>query len=433
MVRNVFPMIYMVCFSALTLPAYAQTITGRIVDISKNPMAGVRTILSQSQLMDTTGADGIFELKFATAIRNSTGTASPNFKIQANNLRLDLPTPQSIALSIISTNGKQVAMLPKQYLQAGSHSIPLHSLTRNLESGFYLLRLYAQHNASFLKIIVSEGRITSTSFHSLSAENTVFSEAAPAATDTLALTKPGYFPKKVVLTALNSQNLGDYVITLDPIYTRTSIYDQYDQILVESNAKYMTEPANAMVLKAMIVIESNFNSKAISMWDTQLPCGTHSYGLIQVTPGCIGGYASLPGGTAVTATISGGLNGNAAVLTYMNPDDKTLGNTVVRENNIVIDLVSNPSNPLWPTSAFNPAYCLDFGAKTLGNVLAEMKASFRGCSQANYMSMALAGYNQGSNVVSSCTSYGAAGSTYATNVINRYRQFCTAGGITPIY
>jgi hypothetical protein len=169
------------------------------------------------------------------------------------------------------------------------------------------------------------------------------------------------------------------------------------------------------------------------MYDIQLPCGTHSYGLIQVTPGCVRGYATLPATTAPTATISGGLSGNPAVLTYMNPEDKTNLNTIVKENNIVINLVGNPANPLWPTSAFNPDYSIEHGTKTVFDVRAEMKRKFASCTEAQYVTMALGGYNQGSGTVTGCGALNAGGITYANKVLDQYRRFCTAAGITPVF
>ena len=105
----------------------------------------------------------------------------------------------------------------------------------------------------------------------------------------------------------------------------------------------------------------------------------------------------------------------------------------MKENNIIINLVSNAANPLWPNSAFNPSYSIDNGAKALADVKAEMKKKFAGCSEANYVTMALAGYNQGSGTVSGCTSFSGGGVTYSTNVLNQYRSFCKSAGITAVY
>ena len=97
------------------------------------------------------------------------------------------------------------------------------------------------------------------------------------------------------------------------------------------------------------------------------------------------------------------------------------------------DLVTNAANPLWATSAFNPAYSIDHGAKAVADVMGEMKRSHGGCTEANYVAMTLAGYNQGSSTVSGCTSYSPNGTTYANNVLNQYRTFCKSAGITPVY
>jgi hypothetical protein len=254
-----------------------------------------------------------------------------------------------------------------------------------------------------------------------------------AADDSLVFGSKGYFTQKKGLASLTTQDLGDITMTRDPLMVNNIVQDKFDPQLLDALRNQQLDESFGLVLKAMIVIESSFNVQAISMWDVQLPCGTHSYGLIQVTPGCERGYATLPGGTPVTATVSGGLNGNKAVLTWNNPADKESGNTIVQEAGIIIDLVTNPNNPLWATSAFNPAYSIDHGAKAFKNVMGDMKGKYGGCSAAQYVTMTLAGYNQGASTVGGCTSFSAGGVTYSTNVLNQYRKFCTSAGVTALY
>jgi hypothetical protein len=229
-----------------------------------------------------------------------------------------------------------------------------------------------------------------------------------------------------------TQDVGDVTIERDPVMVGDVAKDKFDQYILDGVKNHQLDASLAMILKAMIVIESSFNVQAISMWDAQLPCGTHSYGLIQVTPGCERGYATIYG-VQPTASISGGLNGNPAKLTWFNAADQASGNTIVQEAGILIDLVTNAANPLWATSAFNPAYSIDHGAKAVADVMGEMKRSHGGCTEANYVAMTLAGYNQGSSTVSGCTSYSPNGTTYANNVLNQYRTFCKSAGITPVY
>jgi soluble lytic murein transglycosylase-like protein len=376
MFRKLIARIGIACLASMPTFIHGQTLSGKTIDEAAKPLAGVRVALAQSKLSDTTGTDGLFEIKFVTALK----------------LALKQERYSDISSKLFSASGRQLVPGATPDIQTWRKPAQIGN---------------------------------TPSFPSLA--------KSAAIADTLALSKAGYFTKKITVESSITQSLNDITLVLNKIYTKNLIYDKYDQFIVASAEKYKLDPSVAMVLKAMIVIESSFNANAISMYDTQLPCGTHSYGLIQVTPGCERGYATLPAGTPVTATISGGLNGVTPVLTYTDPADKTKGNTIVKENNIIIDLVTDQTSPLWSTSAFNPAYSIDNGAKALASVLGEMKGNFTNCSEANYVSMALAGYNQGSSTVSGCSAFSPNGQNYATNVIAQYRKFCTSAGISAVF
>lgn len=370
--------------------AAADTLVGRVMGAGSSPLAGVRVALPKLNLVDTTGADGRFELKLPAS-----GLFSENENGMPSGFATDAVETETAALRDLS--GRSVS----------------HPSARDI-------------------VLFADPEMRRTGRRQSFSETMVLAKAA-ADGDTLVLSKTGWFVLKKPMPATGAGDMGDLAMIRNIAGVGVANYDKYDQHIVAAYPRYGLDSSMAMVIKAMIVIESSFNAKAISMWDTQLPCGTHSYGLIQVTPGCERGYATLPGTTAVTAAISGGLNGNPAVLTYPDPADKASGNTIVKENGIVIDLVTDESSPLWAMSAFNPAYSIDNGAKAIAGVLGEMKSRFGNCSTANYVSMALAGYNQGSSTVSGCTSYSANGTAYQDKVLKQYRTFCKAAGVAPVY
>jgi hypothetical protein len=377
----------------LALAAGADTITGRVVGANSVPLAGVRVTLPKiTGATDTTGADGRFELKVPNAAITYRGGSAPHLTLSGG---------------------------------------PESEITESRD----VLGKYAAHAAAYNRIVFENPRAHSANESRLDLDGKDAALLAKLAADgdTLYMAKTGWFTKKTPMPSLAGKDMGDVQLSRDVVGVGVANYDKYDQEIVDAYAKNGLDSNLAMVVKAMIPIESSFNAQAISMYDTQLPCGTHSYGLIQVTPGCERGYATLPAGTKVTATISGGLNANPAVLTWLDPADKAAGNTIVQEAGIIINLVTNPANPVWPTSAFNPAYAIDHGAKALMDVRAEMKRKFAGCTEANYVAMALAGYNQGSSTVSGCTSFNANGNTYQQNVLKQYQTFCKGAGMTPIY
>ncbi|GEM_PF-3850718 len=380
---------------ALAETAGAQSITGRVVGPGPIQLSGVRVTLPRLGLTATTGGDGSFELKL----------------------------PNTGLIPMIHSGSSQVALSGS----AGEISRGRDLLGKSTQGSL------AYNRVLFVRGIDGRAQVPATADASAHVSASALLRSGAAVPDTMSFSKTGWFPKKSEMASVNAQNMGDIPLNRDIVAVGNTINDKYDQQIVDAYKNQGIDSSLAMVVKAMIQIESSGNANAISMWDTQLPCGTHSYGLIQVTPGCEKGYATLPGGTKVTATVSGGLNGNAAVIAWNDPADKTAGNTVVQEAGIIINLVTNPANTFWPTSAFNPAYSIDNGANALKNVMNEMKGRFNGCSASNYVQMGLAGYNQGSSTVSGCTSFSANGNNYQQAVLTQYRKYCTSAGITAIY
>ncbi len=413
-----------------------ETITGRAISTSSAPLTGVKVVLSQLKLADTTLADGIFEFKIpsaeAIAVKH---LLVPSFSIKGNMLDFTISQSQKVTIEFFDIQGKHAKSVLNRFLQQGQYGFNLNDAAADLSSGTYFVSVTIGTTSAHAKFMIANRTIQMTTPANTATTSDPMAKRLVdfAQTDTVVCSKSGYFTIRKPLATLTTQNLGDIIVDQDKIMVGNTTQDQYDMFIVQSVAASGMDSSMAMIIKAMIVIESGFNVQAISMWDTQLPCGTHSYGLIQVTPGCVSGYATLPASTAPTATISGGLNGVKPVLTYANKADSASGNTIVKESNFVIDLVSNPANPLYATSAFNPAYCIDHGAKTVAGVMSEMKTKFKTCTAANYVSMTLAGYNQGSGTVTGCSTYNVNGQNYANSALTQYRTFCSKAGITPLY
>jgi len=429
----------LICAFTFAVPASGQTvISGRAVSAAASPLTGVVVTLVKQQLKDTTQADGLFSLQMPSSVLlQESKSRIPTFSIQNNHIELHVGQSQYINVSLFDVKGRRAATLLDKTLTPGKYDCAMNERTGRIAAGLYVLGITVGKAFSGIKVLITNGMMNVNDNSELSGSAALLKPAGSfAAADTLSLTKAGYVTKKVAIQSLTTQSLGDVIVQVvgatDPIAVHNTNEDQYDQIIIQSVASHGLDSSIAMIIKAQIVIESGFNAQAISMYDTQLPCGSHSYGLLQVTPACETGFATLPAGTAVTATITGGLNQVPAVLTYANPADKTNGNTIVKEGNIIIDLVTNSSNQYWSTSAFNPAYEIDFGVKALASVMSQMKSKYPNCTSANYVSMGLAGYNQGSNAVTGCTSYGG-GQGYVTSLLNQYRTFCSQAGVTPVY
>jgi hypothetical protein len=419
-------------FSAMA----AETITGRAVNSGSSPLTGVRVALTQMKVSDTTGTDGLFSLQIASSVLSAEmHTIVPFFSIQNNRIEFTLSDAQNVVISLFDASGRKAATAVDRSLTKGNYSFSLPGLGMGLASGLYVLGVSIQGTVAYARVVVAGGKIMSATrvdFMNGPMEMAKRSVAL-AGPDTIALSKSGYFITRKQLLSLATQNVGDVILNLDKIAVNNASQDLYDQFIVEAIANNGLDSSIAMILKSMIVIESGFNVRAISMYDTQLPCGTHSYGLIQVTPGCFPQYAAAPAGTPVTATITGGLNGVRPVLTYTNKADSIAGNTILNEAGHLINIVTNPANPLYANSAFNPAYNLGYGAKALAGFIADVKSRFKTCTNVEYVKMGLAAYNRGGNAVTGCGIYNAQAQAYVTSLLSRYRTFCTAAGITPVY
>ncbi len=407
----------------------ADAITGRVM-AGGSPAAGVRVTHIRTGIADTTVADGLFELKLPkVSLLDRAANRAPGFALRGNRLEIDNPERGLLTAALFAMDGRAEAVLFRGEMQAGSHSLAL-AATDKADPGLHILSVAIGGTVSSLKVLVTaRGLEAKEGFQSLAAPAL---RKAAADNDSVVFAGKQLFTMKKNLTSFTAQDMGDVVMEKNPIGTSNIVQDKFDQFIMNGVHNRGLDESLGMVLKAMIVIESSFKVDAISMWDTQLPCGTHSYGLIQVTPGCERGYATL-NGVAATASVSGGLNGNPAVLSWFNAADKTSGNTIVQESGITIDLVTNSASQYWATSAFNPAYSIDHGAKAVADVMGSMKGSFGGCSAANYVSMTLAGYNQGESTVSGCTAYSANGQKYQESVLTQYRNFCKTAGVTAIY
>jgi Transglycosylase SLT domain len=172
-------------------------------------------------------------------------------------------------------------------------------------------------------------------------------------------------------------------ITATNISIGDPVYDQFDSYIVSATNHYGI--TDLMMIKSLIMQESYFDMFAVS---SDIPCGvpdgwtdqeSKSFGLMQLTPACIAAGGSKP--------------------------------------NLTTD--NNTSN--WATSWFNPEYNIDQGVKSLADTLSLMKNKFSGCTDDQYMLMALGAYNSGQGAIYGCSSWNARANLYITNVTENYR------------
>jgi soluble lytic murein transglycosylase-like protein len=168
----------------------------------------------------------------------------------------------------------------------------------------------------------------------------------------------------------------------DLISVADPVFDQFDSYIINASNHYGI--TDKLMVKSMIMQESHFDNFLIS---SDIPCGepngwtdqeSRSFGLTQVTPACGEAHASRP------------------------------------------NLTTDKTSPNWAPSSFNPEFNIDQGVKELSRSLSLMKSKFSGCSDEQYMLMALGAYNSGVNAIEGCDSWNDRADNYITNVTRNY-------------
>jgi soluble lytic murein transglycosylase-like protein len=167
------------------------------------------------------------------------------------------------------------------------------------------------------------------------------------------------------------------------ISTGNSTRDQFDSYIINASDYYGI--SDKLVTKSLIMQESSFDPFLIS---SDIPCGvpdgwtdqeSRSFGLMQVTPACQEVDGSRP------------------------------------------NLTTDTKSPNWATSVFNPEFNIDQGVNELSRLLSIMKSKFPGCTNEQYMLMALGAYNSGENAIGGCDSWNERANDYITGVTRNYR------------
>lgn len=243
----------------------------------------------------------------------------------------------------------------------------------------------------------------------------------------------------------------------DPIATGNSAFDLYDGcFLAAMQVAGMTEAWQGQLLKAQAYNESGISPQITTndntcggqncgIWAISAgsvsgdsppgPCGSstkdpatgqvdysHSYGLFQDTPACEGTFLqpSLPSGYTCTATTTADNMPFGSSITFYCESATSLGvSTPSGTKKGYINAVQDPSDPLYATSIFNPAYqlyvYLDY---SWGINFQQANAQASGCTEIQQWYLSLAYWLTG-NATTSCTLSGS-GLQYVQTAINDY-------------
>ncbi|MGI0091209.1 MAG: transglycosylase SLT domain-containing protein [Nitrososphaerales archaeon] len=206
------------------------------------------------------------------------------------------------------------------------------------------------------------------------------------------------------LTFHNQNFKASFAACPPSIATDNSSYDAWDNFIEQSCARHGLKDPWPMLVKSQCIQESAFDEYAVS---SDLPCGDpvgwgkvsimirgqtkyvdegNSFGAMQITPAC---------GAAPDILLSNG-----------HPN-----------------LTTDPTDPRWNTSVFNPQKNIDAGVSDLAQILSRMKSKYRSCSEVQYIKATLGVYNSGEEAISGCGSYNQRAESYISAVLGHYHVF----------
>jgi dienelactone hydrolase len=184
------------------------SITGTVID-NNVPLAGAMvSLVSDSTIADTTGADGTFKLvNLTSGLTPSDLQVKNDIKagIRGTSLYFTLSrSPENGAVSLFSGSGQRVVHMPMQNPAAGSHHVALPELG----TGIFILTMNFG-NFSMNRALVSVGSacyLKSSGDEPFSAHGTRLAQAQSSG-DKLKIQKNGYLTKTVDITGYRIENL----------------------------------------------------------------------------------------------------------------------------------------------------------------------------------------------------------------------------------
>ncbi len=248
----------------------------------------------------------------------------------------------------------------------------------------------------------------------------------------------------------------------DPIATGNAAFDLYDGcILAGMKLAGMTQVWQGQLLKSQAYNESGItptittnddecggqncgiyaiSAGSVSGDSPPGPCGSsakdpftgevdysHSYGLFQETPACEGTFISPtlpPGHTCTGTTEANNIPFSASTITFYCESATSLGvssNTGTGTVKGYINAVQDPSDPLYATSIFNPAYQLYvYLDHTWASNFQQANAGASGCTEVEQWYLSLAYWLTG-DPTTSCTLTGD-GLQYVQTAISDYES-----------
>ncbi|MEW5839997.1 MAG: lytic transglycosylase domain-containing protein [Thermoproteota archaeon] len=178
------------------------------------------------------------------------------------------------------------------------------------------------------------------------------------------------------------------------IATGNSHFDGFDDMILQATREHRFP--DPLVIKSQMHLESFFDVYAVSR-DT--PCEQRrpqdwsadegrSYGLMQITPAC-------------------------------NPASYGRWGMLLPDGH---PNLSREGSPTWQGSVFNPSNNIPFGVYEMSRAYNHVKSAFPGCTEDDYIKMALSQYNASAGSVTGCGKFSEKGAAYVARVMETYSR-----------
>jgi hypothetical protein len=184
--RNITAAIFAAASATIAI-SQTVSITGTVLSVSGEPVAGATCQFRTASNKATTDAQGKYSFSGGVAIRKAEGYAM-SMGSQGRQLSLKLDRPGRVSLDLFNISGKLIRNLADGEFPAGSHSLAFAAPSESRQ--LYLLRMRFGAETAWHKLTIHDGAGSITATATAAVERGLAKGAA--ATDSLFCTEPNH-------------------------------------------------------------------------------------------------------------------------------------------------------------------------------------------------------------------------------------------------
>jgi beta-glucosidase len=208
--------IFVLTIACLYLQIFGQAITGRVVSTAAAAVPDANVALKVRNLSTTTNASGQFTLDLSSGAlpRSLAGGITSKMRFNGNALLFTTIASERIAVELFSINGRKLVTLIDRVLGPGTKEVPVVSwLQKNSAQGLTIMKIIKGNEHYTLSFISTGSTVSMVSGNRVSLKGAA-RDMQPSAVggEILKVSKSGYVPRTLDITAYTAQNLSDIVL-----------------------------------------------------------------------------------------------------------------------------------------------------------------------------------------------------------------------------